>query len=327
MPQITVIIPTLTAGPELKKCLSSLDKQTFSDFDVVIVANGVRIKQADLNLSSGLENKTRVIVSEMNRGYGAACNMGARASDAPFLLFLNDDTFLQPDCLAELHKSLHASEKTIFQPIIHHRYAHQTRAGNPCDIFGAAGLGFYGTCGTGEFYASGASMAVSRTVYNSLGGFDEKLFLYYDDVDLCWRARLLGFDVSAARTVLCFHSGGGSSAAVPHAIKFYLTQRNRIRVLIKNYSARRICIRLPVACSLVVAGSLFLAIRTRVIRYVILGVRLFAWNLRTLPSTLIERYRIQRRRVQDDTRVEKSMSRHSMDICVLKKYAAGFQKE
>jgi GT2 family glycosyltransferase len=320
MPQITVIIPTLRAGPELEKCLSSLGKQTFSDFDVVIVANGVRIRQSDLTFSSSLEHKTRLIVSEENRGYGAACNIGARATSAHFLLFLNDDTFLQPDCLAELYRSLRGSENTIFQPMIHHEYAHQTRAGNPCDIFGAAGLGFYGNCGTGEFYGSGAALAVGRAVYNTLDGFDEKLFLYYDDIDFSWRARLLGFKVSSARNALCLHSGGTSSAGMPHMVKFYLTQRNRIRVLIKNYSMQRVVTRMPIASCLILAGSFFFALKTGVAGYIKYGLEALVWNLVVLRNTLEERHTIQGKRIKSDSEIEKTMCRTSMDICVLKWY-------
>lgn len=316
---MSVIIPTLEAGPALEKCLSSLAKQAFNDFEIVVVANGMKIHEADLILSANLRPRTRLIVSEENRGYGAACNLGARVTNAPFLLFLNDDTFLQDDCLAELYKSLCAEKDTIFQPLIHHEYAKQTRTGNPCDIFGAAGLGFYGNCGTGEFYASGAALAVSRNVYDSLGGFDERLFLYYEDVDFCWRARLLGFGVSAARNALCYHSGGRSSTALPHSVKFYFTQRNRIRVLLKNYSMRRILTRVPVASCLITAGAFFFAVRTRKASYVSYGLRAIVWNLAVLRSTRAERYVIQSRRLKNDLEIEKAMCETSMDLCVLKR--------
>jgi GT2 family glycosyltransferase len=322
MPVMTVIIPTLDRGPALKRCLSSLAEQTFSDFDILIVCNGRRVDEHDLNLGSGFERRTRLIVSESNRGYGAACNMGAHATDASYLLFLNDDTFLRDDCLEEIYKSLCSSENTLFQPMIRHEYARQTRAGNPCDIFGAAGLGFYGNCGTGEFFASGACLAVSKTTYDYLGGFDEKFFLYYDDVDLSWRARLVGFNVSATTNTLCFHSGGKSSIAMPHEIKFYLTQRNRIRVFIKNYSMQRIFTRLLVVVCLILGGAFFFAIRNRRVRYVECCLRAFGWNLKMLPNTLVERSLVQGRRVRNDLLIVKSMSQQSIDICVLKRAIA-----
>jgi len=325
MRALTLIIPTLTAGPALDKCLSSVAKQTFNDFDITIVSNGRKLSEHDLMLDAGLERKTRLIVSGENRGYGAACNLGARATDAPFLLFLNDDTFLQPDCLAELYKSLNAEKDTLLQPMIHHEYARQTRTGNPCDVFGAAGLGFYGNCGTGEFYASGAALAMSKTVYDSLGGFDERLFLYCDDVDLSWRARLLGFKISAARNALCSHSGGGSSGTMPHTVKFYFTQRNRIRVLIKNYSLRRIISRVPVASCLILAGAFFLAIKTRRAGYLTYASKALAWNMIGLRDTLRQRYLIQQARVESEPEIEKAMCKESMDLCVLKRYLASGQ--
>ena len=55
--------------------------------------------------------------------------------------------------------------------------------GNPCDVYGAAGIGFYRGCGTGKFFASGTCLALGKDVCESLGGFDEKLFLYHDNVD------------------------------------------------------------------------------------------------------------------------------------------------
>jgi GT2 family glycosyltransferase len=195
--------------------------------------------------------------------------------------------------------------------------------GNPCDIYGAAGLWFYGNCGKGEFYVSGAALAVSKRIFDRLGGFDEKLFLYHDDVDLSWRARLMGSGISCVESASCEHTGGASSGRMPHATKFYLSQRNRIRMIIKNYSTRRMLTRSVIACIMIIAGGTFLTITARKVQYVTSACKAFAWNLSELKSTLIERYRIQRKRVQDDKVVEKSMSRFSMDLCVLKRRIIG----
>jgi len=322
MPIVTVIIPTLGSSPALDKCLSSLSKQTFSDFDVIVVSNGIAMSERDLTVSCELRSKIRLIVSERNCGYGWACNMGARATNAPFLVFLNDDTYLEDNCLSELYKSMSAQKNAVFQPIIRHVYAGQTRAGNPCDIFGATGLAFYANCGTGDFYASGASLAISKNSFDSLGGFDEKLFLYYDDVDLGWRARLLGIEVSAAGAAFCVHSGGASSRDMPHAQKFYFTQRNRIRVLIKDYSSRRIVARVPLAGCLILAGAFFFAIKARSSAYFRGALKALVWNMIALRDTLACRYVIQRGRIESDSEIEKAMCKDSMDLCVFKRYLA-----
>ena len=283
------------------------------------------MNEQDFTVRPEIGRKIRLIVTERNRGYGTACNIGARATDAPLLLFLNDDTYLKESCLAELHRFMSVEERVLLQPIIYHEYAGQVRAGNPCDIFGAAGLGVYGNCGTGEFFASGACLAVSKVDYHSLGGFDEKLFLYYDDVDLSWRARLMGLKVSAVRTTLCVHAGAGSSAVMPHMVKFYLTQRNRLRVMIKNYSTLRTITRCPIAIFFTIGGAFFFAIRTRLCGYMNYGMRALAWNLIVLRSTLRDRYSVQERRVLEDKAIEKAMCKTSMDTCVLKRYITTLQ--
>ena len=320
MTGLSVVVVTTEPEANLARCLSSLSTQTFADFEVIVVCSETHVpRKQDRWVGKKLVSRTRFITTK-NRGYGAACNMGARLARASFLVFLNDDTSLHADYLKALHESLSKDENSIFQSLIVHEYAHQVRRGNPCDIYGAAGIGFYGNCGKGEFYASGASLAVSKKAFEQLGGFDEKLFLYHDDVDLSWRARLIGFGISSVESAVCHHAGGASSKTMPHSSKFYLTQRNRIRVMIKNYSTRRILTRLPIAFCMIIAGGIFLAMKTRKVQYIISVFKTFTWNIFVLQNTLTERYGIHRKRVRDDEAIEKAMSTHSMDICLLKRF-------
>src|SRR3972149_7031206 len=177
MTGLSVVVVTTEPEANLARCLSSLSTQTFADFEVIVVCSGTPVPDnLDKSVSDEVVSRTRFVTTE-NRGYGAACNLGARISSAPFLIFLNDDTSLNAEYLEELHKSLSKDENCIFQSLIFHEYAHRVIRGNPCDVYGAAGLGVFGNCGTGEFYASGASFAISKKVFDLLGGFDEKLFL------------------------------------------------------------------------------------------------------------------------------------------------------
>jgi hypothetical protein len=323
MVNLAVVIVTAKPGVDLKRCLVSLTLQKFTEFDVIVVCSGCAApEKPDSFLAGDLAKRTR-FVATTNRGYGAACNLGARSSDAAYLVFLNDDTQLHPDCLQSLYNSLSRDESNILQPLIFHEYTRRVMRGNPCDIYGAAGLWFYGNCGEGEFYVSGASLALSKSIFERLGGFDEKLFLYHDDVDLSWRARLMGYGIACVEAAICKHSGGASSGKIPHATKFYLTQRNRIRVIIKNYSTRRMLTRGAITCIMIIAGGTFLTITARKVQYVTSACKAFAWNLLELKSTLTERYRIQGKRVQDDEVIERTMSRFSMDLCVLKRRIIG----
>jgi GT2 family glycosyltransferase len=319
MTAVSVVIITLGRGAHLGDCLSSLATQTYSDFEAITVVSGAP-GEVQVTEASELAQKTRLVFTGSNVGYGAACNAGAKAANGSVLLFLNDDTVLEPDCLAQVHSLLSREGSCIAQPLIFHEYSKAWRRGNPCDVYGAAGIGFYSGCGTGEFYASGAALAIGKEVFNSLGGFDETLFLYHDDLDLCWRARLRGIKVLSAPRARCVHVGGQSSKSMPHATKFYFTQRNRIRVLIKNYSGRRVAVRLPVAISLILAGGFFLSFSSRSASYVRCALRAIVWNLINLRSTLKDRFRVQSTRVRDDAAIEKAMSKYSLDLCVLRRH-------
>lgn len=317
MTAVSVVIITLSRGARLADCLSSLAAQTYSDFEVITVVNG-KTGLVPVAETSELAKRTRLVFTGSNVGYGAACNLGAKAANGSVLLFLNDDTVLQPECLSHLHSLLTREGSCVSQPLIFHEYSGVWRRGNPCDVYGAAGIGFYGGCGTGGFYASGAALAIEKKLFNSLGGFDEALFLYHDDVDLCWRARLRGIKILSAPQAKCVHAGGESSGSMPHAAKFYYTQRNRIRVLIKNYTGRRLILRLPAALSLIIAGSFYLSFSSRSASYISSVLKALAWNLTNLRSTLQHRFRVQSTRIQDDATIEGAMSKYSMDLCVLR---------
>ena len=319
MTAVSVVITTLGQSARLADCLSSLATQTYNDFEVITVVIG-NSRQVQATEESELAQKTRLVFTGFNRGYGGACNLGAKAANGSVLLFLNDDTFLQPECLAQIQSLLSREGPCIAQPFIFHEYSSVWKRGNPCDVYGAAGIGFYDGCGAGQFYASGAAFAIGKKVFDSLGGFDEMLFLYHDDLDLCWRARLRGINVLSAPRAKCVHAGGQSSKLMPPATKFYFTQRNRIRVLIKNYTGRRLITRLPATISLVIAGSLFLSLTSRSASYVRSALKAIVWNLTILRSTLKVRFWIQSTRVRDDAAIEKAMSKYSKDLCVLRQH-------
>ena len=105
MTAVSVVIITLGQSAHLADCLSSIATQTFRDFEVITVVNG-NSREVQVTEGSELAQKTRLVFTGFNVGYGAACNVGAKAANGSVLLFLNDDTVLQPDCLAQVHSLL-----------------------------------------------------------------------------------------------------------------------------------------------------------------------------------------------------------------------------
>ena len=94
-PTVTVVVPTLAADETLDECLASLERQTFSDFEVIVVDNSGAARVQP-------NGRVRVIANERNVGFGAAVNQAFRQSQAPFLAVLNDDATAHPGWLEAL---------------------------------------------------------------------------------------------------------------------------------------------------------------------------------------------------------------------------------
>lgn len=112
-----------------------------------------------------------------NGGFGAGCNAGAAQGSAPYLLFLNVDTAISCNALVELDAAI----------------AQQPDAGG-WDLWQQPELPvkYYDPLTLETSWLTGAAMAVPRAVFRETGGFDEKIFMYGEDVDLSWRIRNLG---------------------------------------------------------------------------------------------------------------------------------------
>src|SRR3954447_23334023 len=96
MPVVAVVIPTLGADIAVQDCLQSLDKQTFQDFEVIVVDNSGAGAIRAMQITSP---RLRIIENSVNVGFGAAINQGWRASTGKYVATLNDDAVAFPDWL------------------------------------------------------------------------------------------------------------------------------------------------------------------------------------------------------------------------------------
>jgi N-acetylglucosaminyl-diphospho-decaprenol L-rhamnosyltransferase len=177
--------------------------------------------------------RARVLRESENRGYGAACNRGARESTKPFLLFLNSDAFVRPGAIAALYAALAADPSAVVVgPRLEYSDGRlQTsiqRLPSPwrvfCESSGlaalAGGRGFLrGHTKTREDHGRpqavetlmGAALLVRRSAFEEVGGFDEAFFLYAEETDLIARLRRKGYRVLYEPRAAVVHTGGVSA--------------------------------------------------------------------------------------------------------------------
>jgi GT2 family glycosyltransferase len=173
------------------------------------------------------------------------------------------------------------------------------------------------------FYVSGCSMLFRKDLYEKIGGFDEKYFLYKDDLDFCWRARLLGYRVVTDLESKVHHVSGvvaGGRTVLDEAGRYHTTarkryfgERNTLRTLLKNYSALVLLRVLPVYFLMIFLEVVFFAL-TRNARVSVAYLRAMWWNIQNLGDTLLQRKKIQSLRVVSDGAIMKDMIKGSSKL-------------
>lgn len=197
--------------------------------------------------------QVRTIVFDRNYGYAGGYNHAVEMlGDFPHLVLLNSDARPAPDWLRPLDKALSDPDVAAVQPKIlsdshPERFEYAGAAGGFIDINGypycrgrifdtvEEDRGQYDIPGE-IFWASGAALAIKRTDYLDAGGLDENFFAHMEEIDLCWRLRLMGKKILYAPQSTVYHLGGASlDASSPR--KTYLNFRNNLLMLHKNLPA------------------------------------------------------------------------------------------
>ncbi len=177
MPFFSIIIPTYNRAHIITKAIESVLSQSFQDFEIIIVDDGSEDKTIEF-LQSYLSEKVHCVLQK-NAGVCSARNHGARLAKGRYLIFLDSDDWLSENCLMLYWQAL---EKGHFKLVLGVSYfysaAHEkVRETKPAD--------------RGEHYGQGlsGSFAMARTVFEALGGFDERL-TFAENSDLFLRLRL-----------------------------------------------------------------------------------------------------------------------------------------
>jgi GT2 family glycosyltransferase len=246
IPKVTVAVPTLAAGDALADCLRSLESQTLTDFEVIVVDN------SGTGRARFSGPRVRAIGNSRNAGFGAAVNQAFRASSAKYLAALNDDTIADAEWLEALVGCAEANPQAgMFASRVRLGGATLDSAGMLIAADGSSKQRGHGEApdsfakATEVLFPSGSAAMYRREMLEQIGMFDESFFLYCEDTDLGLRARWAGWDClyvpSAAVEHRYSHSAGAASRT-----KAYYVERNRLYTVIKNFPMR-LLLRTPFA--------------------------------------------------------------------------------
>ena len=258
--RVDVIIVNWNAGHLLRECLDSFATVARDDVtlgNVIVVDNASR--DDSLAALEDLFGKLplKIIRNSENRGFAAACNQGAAASTADFLLFLNPDTRLTAGALekpvAFFGTAGHQSVGIVGIQLVNAAgdiARSCARRPTPAAMIGQSLAldrllpSYFPPRFLFEWphnrtrtvdQVMGAFFMIRRGLFDSLGGFDERFFVYYEDLDLALRAHTRGWTSVYLVTARAFHHGQGTTHAAKARRIFYFS-RSQILYAFKHYT-------------------------------------------------------------------------------------------
>lgn len=257
-PTLKIIVVNWNAGEQLRDCIISITKAKQKCLflsEVIVVDNGsidgslIGIDVLGVPLS--------IVRNEKNLGFAAACNQGAKDATEDYLLFLNPDMVLFESSLIEPLEYMERLENFDVGISGIQLLDESARVARSCSRFPSLGIFLAQLLGLNRLpwlrhltqsmaewthdetryvdQVIGAFFLIRRPIFEALGGFDQRFFVYFEEVDLSYRASKLGFLSVYLTEAQAFHAGGGTSSKVK-AHRLFYSLRSRLLYGFKHFT-------------------------------------------------------------------------------------------
>lgn len=252
MEEVSVIIPNYNGIAYLDGVLGTLERQTMKNYEVILVDNG----SADGSSAFVMANYPWVHLIELpeNFGFCKAVNEGIRASRAPYVLLLNNDTEVEPDFLEEMSAAIRRHKNAFSCAARMVQFHDRDKLDDAGNYYCALGWSY--ARGKGRdihkyekeeqiFAACGGAAIYRRKIFEKIGFFDEEHFAYLEDTDIGYRARIFGYENWYAPKAVVYHIGSGTTGSRYNHFKTRYSSRNNIYLIYKNMPALQMILNLP----------------------------------------------------------------------------------
>lgn len=258
-PKLEIVIVNWNSGSQLADSISSIAKYHHNLVLSVIVVDNASYDDSLIKVKSlkNLPFRLQLICNSTNKGFGVACNQGAALASSEYLLFLNPDTRLFQNSLPAPHEFMQniVNVKVGIVGIqLLDTYEVVTKS---CSRFPNAGMFIVHALGINRLLGltkltqqmvdwdhsltrqvdqvMGAFFFIRHSLFKSLGGFDERFYVYFEEVDLSFRAKQNGWNSVYIANAQAYHSGGGVSNQVK-AHRLFYSLRSRILYSFKHFN-------------------------------------------------------------------------------------------
>jgi len=296
--KVTIAIISFNSRHKLPDCLESVFNSNYPKnlYKVVLIDNN----SSDSSVGYVRERypQVKLITNGKNIGFDGANNQAyflAQKQKSDYLVLLNDDTIVESNWLrrmvdlAESNKKIGVVQAKL---LLHPEKNLINSFGNSIHFLGFGYCDKYQEENNNRItepveiaYASGAACAIKMSALKKTGLFDDKMFMYHEDLDLCWRMRLAGYKIMLDPLAVVYHKYNYSKAKY----KFYYMDRNRWMVLLENYRLATLLLILP-PLLVMELGIIFFSIKNKWFKEKMRG---WGWILCHLPHIIINRFNVQ----------------------------------
>ncbi len=246
-PLVSVLISNQNGTMWLPKCIETLRQQTIADRMEIVVSDNASTDESVAMARKLLEGFPGGIVIENGKdlGFTGGNNSAAKASSGKYLFITNNDVWLEPDCLEKLVAGTEAVKANGSTPLVlnYGDDSYQDLGFFGFDPFGLPSPSHQVAETREVFIPGGCAYLIERELYNKIGGFDEALYMYAEEVDLSWRLWVAGGRTVAVPASRIHHRGaaGVNPAGGAQATEFrtndqkrFLTNRNTLLTVLKS---------------------------------------------------------------------------------------------
>ena len=268
--KIQIVMVNWNAGAQLSEAVASIARYHHNLVSSVIIVDNNSSDDSLVQVETipNLPFNLKIIRNTENRGFGAACNQGAALAESEFLLFLNPDTLLFSNSLtvptAFMQKPENVDVGVVgIQLLDENKHVARSCARFPSvGMFVAHAFGLNRIAGLRHLnmhmedwahnttatvnHVIGAFYLMRRAVFGSLGGFDERFFVYLEDLDLSLRVYQAGYRGIFLADAQAYHAGGGTSEQVK-AHRLFYSLRSRLLYGFKHFKLWQVCLLLVVS--------------------------------------------------------------------------------
>lgn len=238
----SIIIPNWNGKYLLKECLDSLKRQTFGEFQIIIVDNGST--DGSVDYINKFYPEVKLIKLDKNYGFAKAINTGVKNSTAKHVVFLNNDTKADKNWLKSLVEFADTNDDVIsVNSKILNYFDRKLIDGVGIEIneVGQARSIGWNQKDSGQFDkemyifgATGGASLFKRKEFISLGMFDENYFMYSEEVDFAFRAQFLGYKSIFCPKAIVYHKHKATSKKLPTHVEYWQF-RNMTQTIIKDF--------------------------------------------------------------------------------------------